>query len=122
MTPEAHKYAAAAGLFCFVTTENGEQQDIYNFTTVPGVYLLFQKSRFGTVLCRCGKKLGGLTAVQAKNAQVTIEKACQIIQSPVQLQNTERVRRGQRHGTPEDQMYWALMRDSFEEKKKERSP
>ena len=37
MTPEAHKYAAAAGLFCFVTTENGEQQDIYNFTAVPGV-------------------------------------------------------------------------------------
>ena len=27
MTPEAHKYAAAAGSFCFVTTENGEQQD-----------------------------------------------------------------------------------------------
>ena len=37
MTPEAHKYAAAAGSFCFVTTENGEQQDIYNLTTGPGV-------------------------------------------------------------------------------------
>ena len=36
MTPEAHKYAAAAGSFCFVT-ENGEQQDIYNLTTIPGV-------------------------------------------------------------------------------------
>ena len=35
MTPEAHKYAtAAAGSFCFVTTENGEQQDVY---TVPCV-------------------------------------------------------------------------------------
>ena len=32
MTPEAHKYAAAAGSFCFVTTENGEQLDIYNFS------------------------------------------------------------------------------------------
>ena len=32
-----HKYAAAAGSFCFVTTENGEQQDIYNLTTLPGV-------------------------------------------------------------------------------------
>ena len=25
MTPETHKYAAAAGSFCFVTTENGDQ-------------------------------------------------------------------------------------------------
>ena len=32
MTPEAHKHAAAAGSFCFVTTENGEQQDLYNLT------------------------------------------------------------------------------------------
>ena len=37
MTPEAHKYAAAAGSFCFVTTENGEQQDVYNLTTIPCV-------------------------------------------------------------------------------------
>ena len=41
MTPEAHKYAhkyaAAAGSFCFVNTENGEQQDIYNLTTIPCV-------------------------------------------------------------------------------------
>ena len=38
MTPEAQKYAAAAaGSFCFATTENGEQQDIYNLTTILGV-------------------------------------------------------------------------------------
>ena len=38
MTPEAHKYAAAAaGSFCFVTTENGEQQDIFNLTPILGV-------------------------------------------------------------------------------------
>ena len=37
MTPETHKYAAAAGSFCFVTTENGDQQDIYNLTTMPCV-------------------------------------------------------------------------------------
>ena len=37
MTPEAHEYAAAAGSFCSVTAENGEQQDIYNLTTFPGV-------------------------------------------------------------------------------------
>ena len=37
MTPEAHNYAAAAGSFCFVTTENREQQDLYNLTTFPCV-------------------------------------------------------------------------------------
>ena len=32
MTPEAHKHAAAAaGSCCFVATENGEQQDIFQF-------------------------------------------------------------------------------------------
>ena len=37
VTPEAHKYAAAARSFRFVTTENGEQQDTCNLTTIPGV-------------------------------------------------------------------------------------
>ena len=37
VTPEAHKYAATAGSFCFVTTEKGEQQDIYGLTTCPCV-------------------------------------------------------------------------------------
>ena len=37
VTLETHKYAAAAGSFCFVTTENGEQQDICNLTTMPCV-------------------------------------------------------------------------------------
>ena len=37
MTPEAQKNAAAPGSFCCVTTENGEQQDIYNLTTIPDV-------------------------------------------------------------------------------------
>ena len=37
MTPEAHKYAAAPRSFCFVTAENGEEQDIYNLTAIPGV-------------------------------------------------------------------------------------
>ena len=32
-----HKYAAAVGSFCFVTAENGEQQDVCNLTTVPCV-------------------------------------------------------------------------------------
>ena len=34
LTPEAHMYAAAAGSFCLVTMENGEQQDVYNLTTL----------------------------------------------------------------------------------------
>ena len=36
MTPETHKYAAA-GSFCFVIAGNGEQHDIYNLNTIPGV-------------------------------------------------------------------------------------
>ena len=35
MTPEAHKYAAAAGSSCFVTTEDGDQQNICNLTIMP---------------------------------------------------------------------------------------
>ena len=34
---ETHKYAAAAGSFCFVTTVNGEQQDFNNLTSFPSV-------------------------------------------------------------------------------------
>ena len=40
VTPETHNYAAAAGSFCFVTTENGEQQDVCNVTTMPCVQRL----------------------------------------------------------------------------------
>ena len=35
MTPEAHKYAAAAGFFFFCDHENGNQQDTCNLTTMP---------------------------------------------------------------------------------------
>ena len=37
MTREEHKYAATAGSFWFVTTENKKQTDICNLTTIPGV-------------------------------------------------------------------------------------
>ena len=37
ITPETHKYAAAAGSFCFLTTENGIQLDICNSVTIPCV-------------------------------------------------------------------------------------
>ena len=51
MTPETLKYAAAAGSFCFVTTENGDQQDMCNLTTLPCVqrslYLNEMTNNFG---------------------------------------------------------------------------
>ena len=37
MTPETHKYATAAGSFRFVTTDNGDQRDMYNLPTMPCV-------------------------------------------------------------------------------------
>ena len=37
VTPETHKHAAAAGSFCFVTTENGERQNVSNLITMPCV-------------------------------------------------------------------------------------
>ena len=45
MTPETHKYAAAAGTFCFLTAENGDQQDMCNLITMPSLKkLVRQKS------------------------------------------------------------------------------
>ena len=35
LTLETHKYAPAAGSFCFVTTDNGGQQDRCNLNTLP---------------------------------------------------------------------------------------
>ena len=37
VTPRTHKYAAAAGTFCFVTTENGEQHNVCYLITMPCV-------------------------------------------------------------------------------------
>ena len=37
MTPETHKYATSVGSFCFVTTENGDQQGLCNLITMPCV-------------------------------------------------------------------------------------
>ena len=41
------------------------------------------------------------------------DKGCQIMEALVQLRIVEQVRREQRHGTSEDQGYWAVMRDHF---------
>ena len=37
MTPMTHKHAAAAGSFCFVTTEEGDQEDVCNLIPMPCV-------------------------------------------------------------------------------------
>ena len=68
-----------------------------------------KRSRWWTDFCRCGKKLGGWTAVQEKNAQVADENGCQFIQSLIQLRIAEQVQRSQRHGTSKDQIYWTLI-------------
>ena len=40
---------------------------------------IVSKKNKGTILYKCGKKLGGLTALQEKDAQVTIEDGTQWI-------------------------------------------
>ena len=72
-----------------------------------------KRSRWWTDFSRCGKKLGGWTAVHEKNAQVTDENGCQFIQSLVQLRIAEQVQRSQHHGTSKDQIFWTMMRDHF---------
>ena len=71
-----------------------------------------RRNRLGTIFCRCGKKLGELTDLQEKNAQMTIEKGSHVIRALVQLRVVEQTRRGNRHGSSSDQQYWALLRDT----------
>ena len=63
LTPETHMYAAAAGTFCFVTTENGDQQDICNLTTMPFVqrllYLDELTNDFGNIKVEVPKGVDG---------------------------------------------------------------
>ena len=49
--------------------------------------------RLGIIFCRCGNMLGGLTALQEKNAQMTIEKGFHVIQALLQLRIVEQVSR-----------------------------
>ena len=57
------------------------------------MYLWFEKKQIGNSFVQNGKKLDGLTAVQEKNAQVTVEKGFHLVRSLVHLQNVEQVRR-----------------------------
>ena len=76
------------------------------------MYFLYKKNRLGTILCRCGKKLGGLRDVQEKNTPMTIEKGSHVIRAVVQPRIVEQTRRGNRHGSSSDQQCWALLRDA----------
>ena len=48
MTPGTHKYAAAAGSFCFSMTENGDQQDVCNLITMPCVQRSLERQTTST--------------------------------------------------------------------------
>ena len=61
------------------------------------VLMVPKRRRLGTFFCRCGKNLGGLTALQQKNAQMTIEKGSHVTRALVQLRTVEQDRRGNRH-------------------------
>ena len=65
MTPETHKYAAAPGSFCIVTTENGDQQDICNLVTMPfaqrSLYLNAKTTNFSNMNTEVPQGVDGLT-------------------------------------------------------------
>ena len=79
MTRETHKYAAAAGSFCFVTTENGDQQDICNLITVPCVqrslYLNEVTNDSGSPKVEVPRGVDGRTTDILKRCMATCRKA-----------------------------------------------
>ena len=82
MTPETHDYAAAAGSFCLVTTENGRQQDIYNLTTMPCVqrslYLNEMTDDFGHMQVEEPKGVDGRTRNVLEQGMTTCGKGTAI--------------------------------------------
>ena len=82
MTPETHMYAAAAGSFCFATTENGKQQDIYNLTTVVCVqrslYLNALTDDFGNIKVEVPEGVDGRTRDVLERCVTTCGKAAGI--------------------------------------------
>ena len=77
-----HKYAAATRSFCFVTTENGGQQDIYNLTTTPSVqrslYLNEMTYNFGHIQVEVTKGVDGRTRDVSEQCMSTCGKAAGI--------------------------------------------
>ena len=79
VTPETDKYVAAAGSFCFVTTENGEQQDICNLITMPCVqrslYLNEVTNDFGNIIVEVPKGVDGQARDMLECCMATCGKA-----------------------------------------------
>ena len=78
-TLETHKYAAAAGSFCFVTTENGDEQDINKLITRPCVqrslYLNEVTNNFGSMKVEDSKRLDGRTRDMLERCKATCGRA-----------------------------------------------
>ena len=79
MTPETENYVAAAGSFCFVTTENGEQQDICNLITTPCVqrslYLNEVTNDFDNIKVEVSRGVDGQTRDMSELGMATCGKA-----------------------------------------------
>ena len=79
MTRETHRYAAAARSFCFVSTENGDQQDICNLIIVPCVqrslYLDEVTNDSGSPKVEVPRGVGGRTRDMLKRCMATCRKA-----------------------------------------------
>ena len=77
MTPETHKYAAAAGSFCVSMTENGKQQDICNLITMPCVqrslYLNGATNDFDNVKVEVPEEIHGQTGETLERCMATSE-------------------------------------------------
>ena len=78
MTPETHKYAAAAGSFLFVTTENGDQQNLCNLTILPCVprslYLHEVTADFGNMKFEVREGVDGRTGYVLERCMTTWEE------------------------------------------------
>ena len=79
MTPQTHKYAAAAGSFCFSMSENGDQQDICNLITMPCVqrslYLNGATNDFDNIKVEVPKGVDGQTRDMLERCVATCGKA-----------------------------------------------
>ena len=79
LTPETHKYAAAARSFCFVTTEIKDQQDICKLTTVPcaqrSLCLNEVTDNFGNIKVEVSKGVDGRTRDMLERCMATCGRA-----------------------------------------------
>ena len=82
MPPETHKYAAAAGSFRFITTENGNHQNICNLTTMPCVqrslYLDEMTNNFSNVQVEVPTGVDGRSRDVLEECMTTCGKAAGI--------------------------------------------